>query len=206
MSLIGLINDHALNCWFNEYILDIRSRCGIDNRKPSYDSVRLFKYFTVLPDYVNALIAFLFYVDILLNKGVYLVHENGILLGRSSKSSLLHREFTRCSECQYIMTQGLKNTMFPNMFSPDDNVTPIRCKGDRSLTIKEYRNLNENLQHHRMLFYYNRQRVLFNYGLCHKDDNDDFTHKDGGLKDKKGFCPLHPIPTMKDFIKETIDL
>ena len=60
-----------------------------------------------LSAYINALIGFLFCADILLNKGMCLVHESGRLLGRGTKSRLLHRKFAGCSEHQPVVTQGL---------------------------------------------------------------------------------------------------
>ena len=55
--------------------------------------------------------------------------------------------------------QGLNETQMTNVFS--DCVKPMKHKDDRSLSIKEHRNLFENLEHDRMLASnYNRQSSL----------------------------------------------
>ena len=153
---------------------------------------------TILPAYINASIYFLFYADILLNKGTCLVHGSGKVPGRGSKSSLLHREFARSREHQYMVMQGLNETQVTNVFS--DCVKPMKRKGDRSLSIKEHRNLFENLEHDRMLASnYDRQSFLVNNSSNYKSDNDNFTHDDNGLIDKTPFVSCSPYTSDGQF-------
>ena len=168
-------------------------------RRSLYDTIRLFKHMdTTLPAYINASIAFifyadilLFYADILLNKGTCLVDESGKVPGRGSKSSLLHREFARSSERQYMVTQGFNKTQVTNVFS--DCAKHMKQKGDRSLSIKEHRNLFENLEHDRMLASnYDQQSFLFNNSSNSKSDNDNFTHDNNGLIDEIRFVSCSP--------------
>ena len=191
LSLLQAINDPGY-CWLDKYLDIVKTKSGLETHRPLYDTIRLFKHMdTTLPEYVNASIAFLFYADILLNKGTCLVHECGKVPGRGLKSSLLHREFARPSECQYMVTQGLNKTQVTNVFS--DCVKPMKHKGDRSLSIKEHRNLFENLEHDRMLASnYDRQSFLFNNSSNYKSDNDNFTHDDNGLIDEIRFVSCSP--------------
>ena len=153
---------------------------------------------TTLPAYVNASIAFLFYADILLNKGMCLVPESGKVPGRGSKSSLLHREFARSSKRQYMVTQGLNETRVTNVFS--DCVKLMKHKGDRSLSIKEHRNLFQNLEHDRMLASnYDRQSFLFNNSSNYKSDNHNFTHDDNRLIGKIRFVSCSPYTSDGQF-------
>ena len=62
-------------------------------------------------------------------------------------------------------------------------------------------NLNENLEYDRMLFYYDRQCGSFNDG-SHKDDNEDFTHKDSGLIDESRFLSIAPYTNDERFHEE----
>ena len=75
---------------------------------------------------------------------------------------------------------------------------------DRSLSIKEYRNLVENLEHNRILAYYDRQCVVFNNFFHHKDDSDDFTHDNNGLTDEIRFVSVTPYTNDKSFHEKII--
>ena len=116
LSLSQAINDPGY-CWLDKYLDIVKTKSGLETRRPLYDTIRLLKHMdTTLPAYINASIAFLFHADILLNNGICLVHESGKMPSRGSKSSLLHREFARSSERQYMVMQRLNETQVTNVF------------------------------------------------------------------------------------------
>ena len=95
-----------------------------------------------------------------MNNGVCLIHKGSKVPGRGSKNSVLTREFSRCNERQYNITQG---KILPKAIFGCDMKTRNR-KNDRSLSIFEYRNMQENLEHNRMVMgSYDRQSLVFFY-------------------------------------------
>ena len=69
----------------------------------------------------------------------------------------------------------------------------MKHKGDRSLSIKERRNLFENLEHDRMLASnYDQESFLFNNSSKYKSDKDKFTYNKYELIDQIHFVSCIP--------------
>ena len=93
-----------------------------------------------------------------MSDGVCMIHEGQTLQGRASKCSSLLREFSTNGEFQYRVTQGEHGKSSYPMFGCRKIQ---RCK-NRTLQMREYRNMHENLEHNRMIFSnYDRQSITF---------------------------------------------
>ena len=60
LSLLQAINDLGyMDCWLDKYLDIVKTKSGMETRRPLYDTIRLFKHMdTTLPAYVIASIAF----------------------------------------------------------------------------------------------------------------------------------------------------
>ena len=109
-------------------------------------------------------IAFLFHIDIIMNRGVCMIHEGSKIPGRGFKRSLLVCEFSRNGEQQYNVTQREEQPKL--MFG--SNIHTRSYKKNRSLSVSEYQNMQENIEHNRMICSnYDRQSITF---LAPRDD------------------------------------
>ena len=130
----------------------------------------------------KVLIAFLFHIDVTMNKGVCMIHEGSKMPGRGSKYSSLICEFSRKGEKQYNITQGEERPKLifgSNVFTRSPNKK-------RSLSVSEYRNMQENLEHNQMVCgNYDRQSIAF---LALRDDKFHYTfNNEEGLIDEIKF-------------------
>ena len=148
-------------------------------------------------------LAFLFHVEMPMSYGTCLIHEGSKIPGRGSKNCILTREFSRCSERQYNITQGLERNFLKNIFS--NGLRFMRQKGDRSLSIFEYQNLQENLEHNGMVTRnYDRQTHIFSDADTANDGGFNYTYDaKNRLVDEIKFlsCPLTWIISI--FTKDT---
>ena len=118
-----------------------------------------------------------------------LIHEGAKIPGRGAKSATaLVREFSRNGEQQYLVTQGEKT---PKLIFKSKYFTRS-LKKNRTLSVSEYRNMHENLEHNSMVVKnYNRQTVAFSAAL---ENTLSYTyHYEEGLVDEIQFpsCKRH---------------
>ena len=110
--------------------------------------------------------AFLFHSQYTINDCVCMIHEGSKIPGRESKCSLLLREFSRNGQAQYKVTQG--QVRLPPMFGNKK----ISRSRNGTLNTREYRSMQENLEHDRMVCAnYDRQSIVF---LSEIDERDGY--------------------------------
>ena len=166
LSTFKLICDNEINDLKIKYTLDLMKKLRsilfcLDNQLNCFKSENFLR---------KVSIAFLFHIDITMNKGVCMIHKGSKIPGRGSKCSSLIREFSRNGEKQYDITRGEER---PKLIF-GSNVLTGSPKENRSLSISEYRNMQENLEHVRMVCgKYDTQSIAF---LASRDDQDKVHH------------------------------
>ena len=158
---LRIIHDKAISNWTDFYFQEFSSRMNnlILSREKT---LKCFKSKEALK---NFCIAFLFYSECSMSDGVCMIHEGLTLPGRASKCSSLLREFSANGKFQYRVTQGEHGkSSYPKFGCRKIQ----RCK-NRTLQMREYRSMHENLEHDRMIFSnYDRQSIAF-----FEEDRDD---------------------------------
>ena len=142
LSTLKLIHDDEINDWKIKYTLNLMKKLRsvlfcLDNRLNCFKSENFLR---------KVSIAFLFHVDVTMNKGVCKIHKGSKIPGRGSKCSSLIRKFSINGEKQYDITRGEER---PKLIF-GSNVLTRSPKKNRSLSVSEYRNMQENLEHDRM--------------------------------------------------------
>ena len=102
LSTLKLTHDNEINDWKIAYATNLMEKLksilfNVNNRLNCFKCVDSLKEMSI---------AFLFHIDITMNRGVCIIHEGSKIPGRGSKCSLLVREFSRNGEQQYNVTQG----------------------------------------------------------------------------------------------------
>ena len=184
LSTLKLIHDDEINDWKIRYTLNLMKKLRLilfclDNWLNRFKGENFLR---------KVLIAFLFHTDVTMNKGVCMIHEGLKIPGRGSKCSSLIREFLKNCETQYNITQGEER---PKLIF-GSNVFTRSLNKNTSLSISEYRNMQENLEHDRMVCgNYDRQSIAF---LASRDDKFHYTFNNKeGLIDEINFlsCKRH---------------
>ena len=154
LSILKLVHDDEICDWSEFYFSNLLKRSS--NLLLSKENSM--QCFTCNGNLKKFSMAFLFHMGNTMNDGVCMVHEGGKVPGRGSKSSLLTREFSRNGECQYIAP---KSECLPKLIFYSNIFTQSRKK-NRSLSTSEYRNMQENLEHDRMICAnYDSQTITF---------------------------------------------
>ena len=102
LSTLKLTHDNEINNWKITYAMNLIEKLksilfNMNNQLNCFKHVDSLKEMSI---------AFLFHIDITMNRGVCMIHEGSKIPGRGSKHSLLVREFSRNGEQQYNVTQG----------------------------------------------------------------------------------------------------
>ena len=154
LSMLKLIRYNEINDWKIKYTLNLMKKLRsilfcLDNQLNYFRSENLLR---------KVSIAFLFHIDVTMNKVVCMIHEGSKIPSRGSKCSSLIRKFSRNGEKQYNLTRGEEK---PKLIF-GSNVLIRIPKKNRSLGVSEYRNMQENLEHDRMVCgNYDRQSIAF---------------------------------------------
>ena len=190
LSILKLIHDDEIHDWSEFYFSNLLNRSSNLLLLSKENSMQCFMCNDNLEKFS---MAFLFHMGNTMNDGVCMVHEGGKVPGRGSKSSLLTQEFSRNGECQYIATKGeclLKLIFYSNIFTQSH-------KKNRSLSTSEYRNMQENLEHDRMICAnYDRQTITFS---AERDNEFHYSFNNyDGLIDEMQFlsCSHHEYSEM----------
>ena len=155
LSILKLIHDDKICDWSEFFFSNLLKR---SLNLLLFSKENPMQYFMCNDNLKKFSMAFLFHMGNTMNDGVCMVHEGGKVPGRGSKSSLLTQEFSRNGECQYIATKG---KCLPKLIFYSNIFTQSREK-NRSLSTSEYRNMQENLEHNRVICAnYDRQTITF---------------------------------------------
>ena len=160
LSTLKLIHDNKINDWKIAYATNLMEKL----KSILFNMNNQLNCFKCVDSLTKTSIAFLFHIDITMNRGVSMIHEGLKILGRYFKCSLLVHEFSRNGEQQYNVTQG--EEQFKLVFG--SNVHTRGYKKNRLLSASEYQNMKKNIEHDHMICYnYDRQSITL---LASRDD------------------------------------
>ena len=129
---------------------------------------------------------FLFYSEFLMNDSACMIHEGYKIPGRGGKCSSLIREFSMNGEFQHRVTKGETSKLTRSIFLTSKNMVRLR---NRTLTFREYQDMQRHLEHDKMLFSnYDRQSAVFEnerglidefeFMKCNRHDSSPLTLSD----------------------------